>query len=50
MGDGWEVFIGLDPLDGSDASLDADGDGLSHYEEFIGRDKVAASFDYSYSH
>ena len=47
MGDGWEVFIGLDPLDGSDASLDADGDGLSHYEEFIGRDKVAASFDYS---
>ena len=47
MGDGWEVFIGLDPLDPADAIVDIDNDGLSHYEEFLGADKLPATYDYS---
>ncbi|MCP3962159.1 MAG: hypothetical protein GY719_30315 [bacterium] len=33
MLDGFEVRFGLDPLDPTDAALDADGDGLSNLEE-----------------
>lgn len=32
--DAWEVAHGLNPYDASDASLDADGDGLSNMQEF----------------
>ena len=32
--DWWEEMHGLDPLDPSDAAVDADGDGLSSLEEF----------------
>ena len=34
MPDGWEVVHGLDPLDSSDATDDADGDGLANAEEY----------------
>ncbi len=34
MPDGWEVDNGLDPLNDSDACLDADGDGLSNLGEY----------------
>ncbi|MBT4223578.1 MAG: hypothetical protein HOD72_03840, partial [Opitutae bacterium] len=47
MSDGWEIFVALDPLDESDASVDADGDGLSHLEEYMGGDKVPAAYDYT---
>ena len=33
MLDTWELAYGLDPLDGSDASLDLDGDGYTNLEE-----------------
>jgi outer membrane protein assembly factor BamB len=32
--DGWEVTLGLDPLDPNDSSMDSDGDGLTNLEEF----------------
>ncbi|HMP74672.1 MAG TPA: S8 family serine peptidase [Kiritimatiellia bacterium] len=35
MPDGWEVIYGLNPLDPSDAFLDADGDGLLNLHEFL---------------
>ena len=35
MPDGWEVQYGLNPDSGSDANLDADGDGLSNLREFL---------------
>lgn len=35
MKDRWEVEFGFDPTDPTDASLDADADGLSNLEEFI---------------
>ncbi|HEO72324.1 MAG TPA: carboxypeptidase regulatory-like domain-containing protein [Candidatus Hydrogenedentes bacterium] len=35
MPDGWEVDNGLDPLDPRDAKWDADGDGISNYQEFL---------------
>jgi len=34
MPDGWEVDNGLDPLDGSDADDDPDGDSLTNVEEY----------------
>lgn len=34
MIDSWEVFYGLDPLDGSDAELDMDNDGYSNAIEY----------------
>ena len=34
MPDGWEVTHGLNPLDGADATQDADGDGLSNLQEY----------------
>lgn len=34
MPDGWEVMVGLNPLDRSDALLDYDNDGLSNVEEY----------------
>jgi len=33
MGDGWEHINGLDPTDPSDAAADADGDGLTNFQE-----------------
>ena len=41
MNDGWEVARSLDPLSGSGnngASGDPDGDGLTNYQEYLGRD------------
>ena len=35
MPDTWETTYGLDPNNSSDASLDADGDGYSNFEEYI---------------
>ena len=35
MGDAWESSYGLNPLNGSDAALDKDGDGESNLEEWI---------------
>jgi len=35
MADGWEIQYGLDPLDGSDASVDSDGDGVTNLEEYL---------------
>ena len=35
MPDSYEIANGLDPLDASDAQLDADGDGLSNLEEYL---------------
>ena len=34
MPDEWEEAHGLDPNDASDATLDADGDGISNLDEF----------------
>jgi hypothetical protein len=46
MPDGWEVENGLDPMDGSDAGLDPDGDGLTSLEEYeIGTDPLNADSD-----
>ena len=35
MHDSWERDNGLDPLDGSDAGQDADGDGVSNLDEYL---------------
>ncbi len=35
MPDEWEELFGFDPLDPSDASQDADGDGISNLDEFL---------------
>lgn len=35
MPDDWEIAEGFNPLDASDAPLDADGDGLSNLNEFL---------------
>ncbi|MHA1770694.1 MAG: FG-GAP-like repeat-containing protein [Candidatus Thorarchaeota archaeon] len=32
--DGWEVTYGLNPTNGSDATIDSDGDGLTNLEEY----------------
>ena len=46
MPDGWEACNGLDPLDPSDAALDADGDGLSNLEEYrLGTDPFNCDTD-----
>ena len=37
MSDGWEVNNGLDPLNATDASQDADGDGIINRSEFLNR-------------
>ena len=34
MPDSWETANGLDPLDAADASVDADGDGLTNLQEY----------------
>ena len=34
MPDGWELYVGLNPVDGEDAKLDPDEDGLLNVEEF----------------
>jgi hypothetical protein len=34
VSDGWEVRYGFDPLDASDAGVDADDDGLTNLEEY----------------
>lgn len=36
MPDKYEVDMGFDPLDASDANLDADGDGLTNAQEYLG--------------
>ena len=35
MADEWEVLVGLDPTDASDAESDTDGDGATALEEFV---------------
>ena len=35
MADEWEVLVGLDPADASDAESDTDGDGATALEEFV---------------
>ena len=35
MADEWEVLVGLDPNDASDAESDTDGDGATALEEFV---------------
>lgn len=35
MKDAWEQQYGLNPIDGADASLDSDDDGLGNYSEYI---------------
>lgn len=39
MADGWEVLVGLDPVT-LDSGVDADGDGLTNMEEYLGADLV----------
>ena len=34
--DRWEIFYGLNPLDDADATQDADNDGFSNLEEYLG--------------
>jgi len=36
MADYWEIRHGLDPDDAGDAAMDADGDGFSNLEEYLG--------------
>lgn len=36
MPDGWEVLYALDPNSSADAGLDADGDGVSNLDEYLG--------------
>ncbi|MCC6164132.1 MAG: hypothetical protein IT182_12355 [Acidobacteria bacterium] len=40
--DGWETYFGLDPTNPADATLDADGDGVSNLDEFLGRSHPSA--------
>jgi uncharacterized protein (DUF2141 family) len=35
MWDGWEHFVGLNPVDGEDGGIDSDRDGLSNVQEFL---------------
>lgn len=42
MLDGWETYFGLDPTNPADAALDADGDGVSNLDEFLGRSHPSA--------
>lgn len=37
--DGWELYVGLDPLNPDDAGLDPDDDGLTNFQEFSSFDK-----------
>src|SRR5690606_1571487 len=37
MLDGWESFFGFDPTDASDASEDANGDGITNLQSFLDR-------------
>ena len=37
MLDGWEARFGLDPTTATDATLDADGDGVDNHTEFLAR-------------
>jgi hypothetical protein len=39
--DGWEFFVGYDPGIPADAALDADQDGLTTWQEFIGHCPIA---------
>ncbi len=35
MWDGWELYVGLNPIDAVDGGRDDDGDGLSNMQEFL---------------
>ena len=35
MWDGWELYVGLNPINPEDGGEDADGDGLSNLQEFL---------------
>jgi len=41
--DGWELYVGMNPIDGTDAYLvDSDGDGLLPWQEFMCMDTLLA--------
>ena len=45
MPDAWEAQFGLDPNDPSDASSDADNDGISNLQEFLNGTPPSGSLD-----
>jgi len=48
MHDSWETAYGLDPFDPNDALLDADGDGVSNYQEYLDHTHPTAELDQSF--
>lgn len=48
MHNSWETTYGLNPDDSTDALLDADGDGVSNYQEYLDRTHPTAVLDQSF--
>ncbi|MEA2081053.1 MAG: hypothetical protein U9P00_14605 [Pseudomonadota bacterium] len=48
MHNSWETTYGLNPDDPADALLDADGDGISNYQEYLDRTHPTAVLDQSF--